>query len=64
MQVLLKVYMNPEKVKFILAKVLHIILKKYYLSSDAETILKAYYNTFDDGGYNYINTSSLKKIFK
>lgn len=36
--------------------------QKYYLSSDAETILKAYYNTFDDGGYNYINTSSLKKI--
>ena len=36
--------------------------QKYYLSSDAETILKAYYNTFDDGGYNYINTSSLKKF--
>ena len=36
--------------------------QKYYLSSDAETILKAYYNTFDDGGYNYINTTSLKKF--
>ena len=36
--------------------------QKYYLSSDAETILKAYYNTFDDGGYNYINASSLKKF--
>lgn len=36
--------------------------QKYYLSSDAETILKAYYDTFDDGGYNYINTSSLKKF--
>ena len=36
--------------------------QKYYLSSDAETILKAYYNTFDDGGYNYINTSSLKNF--
>ena len=36
--------------------------QKYYLSSDAEKILKAYYNTFDDGGYNYINTSSLKKF--
>ncbi len=36
--------------------------QKYYLSSDAETILKVYYNTFDDGGYNYINTSSLKKF--
>lgn len=36
--------------------------QKYYLSSDAETILKAYYNTFDDGGYNHINTSSLKKF--
>ena len=36
--------------------------QKYYLSSDAETILKSYYNTFDDGGYNYINTSSLKKF--
>ena len=36
--------------------------QKYYLSSDAETIFLAYYNTFDDGGYNYINTSSLKKF--
>ena len=36
--------------------------QKYYLSSDAETILKAYYSTFDDGSYTYINTASLKKF--
>ena len=36
--------------------------QKYYLNSDAETILKAYYNAFDDGRYNYISTSSLKKL--
>lgn len=36
--------------------------QKYYLNSNAETILKAYYNAFDDGRYNYMSTSSLKKL--
>ena len=35
---------------------------KYYVGSDAEAILEAYFNIFEDVRYNYVSTTNLKKF--